>query len=434
MRLRFAVLGSLLAAAVVVGTPSAVAAAPDQPVTPVPNHNRGLTINAIPNPIAAGEGAVIYGQLQGDSVGGQTISLYQRVNPSHQFTLAGKTTTLPGGYYEFQENSVYTNRSWFVSGPSGARSRIVHEQVQALVSLHANRAVTDTSQPITFFGHVTPSHAFDRVLLQAQVDSSDEWRTIDSGRLGPGSDYTIVHHFRIPGERTVRVVLPADARNITSTSDSLTVTIQQAQVPDFTINSSQPVIDLGQSATISGTLYMPGTKKPEPHTAVTLCGRPAGVAPFTCDNSTVTGADGSYSFTVRPNQNEVYVVRTTVNPHRRTAPLFEGVRDLVALFASPTDVTAGQPVTFIGFVLPTKPGDTVYLQRLGADGEYHTVATGKVAQNDVFQFTRVFGQPGPKTFRVRVLSDQQNVGGVSNSVTVNVTLPPPSQLPPSASS
>jgi hypothetical protein len=425
MRLRFALLGSLLAAAMAVGAPSTAVASPDP--------NRGLTINAIPNPIVAGEGVVVYGQLLSNSAG-QEIDLYQRVNPAHQFTLVGKATTFPGGYYELtsQTSSVYTNRSWFVTGPGHTQSRAVHEQVEALVSLHANRDTTDTNQPIVFFGHVTPDHASERVYLQVQRGSSDEWNTVDTGTLGPGSNYAITRRFRVPGERTVRVVLRADARNIRSASDPVTVTIQQAQVPDFTINSSQPVLNFGQSAAISGTLYKPGTKTPEPHTAVTLCGRPAGQVQFTCDSSTVTGDDGGYGFTVRPLQNEVYVVRMTVNPARHTAQLFEGVRDGVALFVNPSSVTAGQRVTFAGFVLPLKPGGVVYLQRLGADGDYHTVGVGKVGANDVFEFTRVFGQPGTKTFRVRVLGDQENVGGVSNSVTVTVTLPPPSELPPSS--
>ena len=75
MRLRFALLGSLLAVLVAVVAPNIASAAPQ--------HNRGLTINATPNPIIAGEGVLIYGQLRGGNVAGQTIKLYHRVNPIH---------------------------------------------------------------------------------------------------------------------------------------------------------------------------------------------------------------------------------------------------------------------------------------------------------------------------------------------------------------
>ena len=128
MRLRFALLGSLLAVLVAVAAPNIASAAP--------HHNRGLTINATPNPIIAGEGVLIYGQLRGGDVAGQPVKLYHRINPSTQFSLIGKTTTDKFGFYAFTraEGIVYTNRSWFVRGPAGAHSRTIHERVSAEVS------------------------------------------------------------------------------------------------------------------------------------------------------------------------------------------------------------------------------------------------------------------------------------------------------------
>jgi hypothetical protein len=423
MRLRLALLGSLLAALVAVAVPGFASAAPV--------HNRGLTINATPNPILAGEGVLIYGQLKGGDITGQRIKLYHRVNPSDHFTLIRRTTTDRFGFYEFTraEGVVLTNRSWFVRGPDGTHSRTVHERVAALVMLAASNTNADTSQPITFFGHVTPNHAFERVFLQVQRGSSDDWKTLASTRLGPGSNYVISYRWRIPGQRIVRVLFPGDARNIMGASDPLSVTIQQHQVPDFTINSTDPVIQEGQAATIFGKLYIKGTKTPEPDTPVTLCGRVVGEQQFTCDTAGVTGSDGSYSFTVSPLHNEVYVVKTTLPPHRHSAPLLEAVRDAVTLTASSSSANAGQKVTFTGTVTPDKASDTVYLQRFGADGDWHTVAISTVRPNSQFQFVRVFGTAGAKTFRAHVLEDQQNVGGVSPAVTVTVTLPPVSSLP-----
>ncbi len=202
MRLRFALLGSLLAVLVAVVAPNIASAAPQ--------HNRGLTINATPNPIIAGEGVLIYGQLRGGDVAGQPVKLYHRVNPSTQFTLIGKTTTNTFGFYEFTrvEGIVYTNRSWFVRGLDGAHSRTIHERVAAEVSLTANMTTADTGQPIVFSGHVTPNHAFQRVFLQVQKGATDNWSTVASTRLGPGSNYTISRHWRMPGQRVVRVSVP----------------------------------------------------------------------------------------------------------------------------------------------------------------------------------------------------------------------------------
>src|ERR1700722_12431510 len=165
MRPRIVVLASLLTALTVAAAPSVASAAP--------HHNRGLTINATPNPILAGDGVLIYGQLSTPPVGSQTIVLYHHISGSHAgYTRIGSTTTDATGFYEFTraEGVVLTNRSWFAREGAihGVHSRTVHERVAALVSLTANESTADTSQPIVFTGHVTPNHPFGRVLLQQQ--------------------------------------------------------------------------------------------------------------------------------------------------------------------------------------------------------------------------------------------------------------------------
>src|SRR5207247_481613 len=126
-------------------------------------------------------------------------------------------------------------------------------------------------------------------------------------------------------------------------------TVEQKQVPGFTIHSSDPIITDGQSVTLSGVLDQPGSATPEPSTSVTLYGRTVGQSLHALA-TTVTGADGSYSFTQMPINNEVYRVRTTLAPHRWTAPLFEGVQDVVMLSASTTTVPIGGPIMFVGNV------------------------------------------------------------------------------------
>src|SRR5438552_8289964 len=104
MRPRFAVLASVLCALVVVAAPGVASAAP--------RHNHGLTINATPNPINAGDGVFIYGQLNNPPVAGQTIVLHHHISGSHQgFTVISRTTTDSHGFYEFTrtEGIVLTN-------------------------------------------------------------------------------------------------------------------------------------------------------------------------------------------------------------------------------------------------------------------------------------------------------------------------------------
>jgi hypothetical protein len=427
MRLRFAVLASVLTALVVAGVPGVAGAAP--------RHNHGLTINATPNPIVAGQGVLVYGQLKGSPVSGQPILLYHRVGFQRHFSLIGSTRTDGFGFYSFTrpEGLVTTNRSWFVRGPSSSHSRTVHERVQALVSIAASTTTADTTQPITFTGAVSPIHRFQRVALQQQVGASDDWKTIKSGFLNGNSTYSITYRWRVPGDRDVRVVLGGDPRNIRSESDALTVSIQQAQVPDFTINTSAPIIPEGSTATISGVLYMPGTTTPQPSTSVSLWARNAGQGPFRKLEDTITAADGSYSFLEKPSVDEIYQVRTTMPANRRTAALFEGVRDVLSMQATPTSTTVGGRVVFTGSVTPDKAGHVVVLQRLGADGDWHPVEIRRVRPSSTFEFVWAFGKAGTEQFRARIFSDPHNVGGHSDPVTITVAgLAPPSSLPPAS--
>ena len=113
------------------------------------------------------------------------------------------------------------------------------------------------------------------MFLQEQRGSSDDWQTLKSGRLDANSNYSIAYRWRRPGERDVRVVFRSDDRNLRGVSDPVTVDIQQAQVPGFTISSSAPITDEGTTVAISGVLDQAGTTTPEPNTVVQLWGRSA---------------------------------------------------------------------------------------------------------------------------------------------------------------
>ena len=414
MRLRFTVLASVLSAlAFTAITPIAGAA---------PQRDRGLTIHAVPHNIIAGEAVLIYGRLA-DHQGGQVIRLYHRIAGQPQFSLISVTHTDSSGRYEFTraEDIVMTNRSWFVRGPGLTHSRTVHERVAALVSLAASSQSGTTRHPITFSGHLTPDHAGSVVLLQVQKGSSDDWTTLARGVVGTDSNYQIAHAWRTPGARDVRVLFRGDARNTPSASDPVSVVIQQAEVPSFTINTSDPIVTDNSRATISGTLFTPGsTTTPEPATAVELFGHEPDGGPYRELQATTTDQSGSYRFTVQSTTNELYQVRTVVPPRRATAQLFEGVQDAVSMTASSTSPPVGGHITFSGTVSPDKAGHVIYLQKFGADGDWHTVETSVVHANSTFSFDWTFGSAGSKQFRARITGGLANVGGVSPTVTVDV--------------
>jgi hypothetical protein len=427
MRFRLAVLVSVVTTLVAVSVPSIVTAAPV--------HNRGLTINAIPNPLPeAGDGVLIYGHLNLGPVGGQTIVLYHHIAGSGLgYTIVGRTTTDRFGFYEFTraEDVVLTNRSWFVreAGIHQIHSRTVFERVSASVSMAASTTTAVTGQPVVFTGSVTPNHARERVVLQQETSSGD-WRDLKSGRLDGGSNYAITYRWRFAGDHTVRVLFPGDFRNISGTANPVTVAVQQKQVSGFTIASSDQLISYGQSVTISGVLANVPTNTP-----VTLWARNAYQSQFTPVADATTGSDGSFSFAPQtPTYNTVYQVRTTMAPHRHSAVLFEGVQDALTMTPSSTMSQIGGHITFTGTVLPDKAGHVIYLQRLGADGDWHNEEIRFVTNASTFQFGWTFGKAGTFQFRARIIGERGNVGGASAPVSIQVspTTTNPSSLPPAS--
>jgi hypothetical protein len=428
MRLRIVVVAAMFAALAAVAIP---AIAPAQ-VRHAPNQGNNLTINASPNPIIAGEGVLIYGQLQGPNPGGRTIRLYRHLGGRPGYSPVGTTTTFPNGFYEFTRAAgvVYTNRDWIARGPNGSFSRVVHEHVAALITLNASRSTAVTGRRVLFTGHVTPGHPFQRVLLQQQVGSSDDWRTLRSALLGPGSNYAVAYSWRTPGERDIRVLFPGDDQNIRSSSDAVQLTVQQRQVTGFTINTSNPIQSYGQPVTISGTLTPGPTAQPA---FVQLWGRPASGGQFQFMGQNPVGPNGAYSFTVTPTVNAIYRATALFGANRSSAPLWQGVHDVLTLTPSSTTSTVGGKVTFTGLVTPDKTGHVVYLQRLGADGDWHSVEARFVRSGSTFQFGWTFGKAGTFKFRARIYSDGRNVGSASTPVSINVSgLAPVTSLPPTS--
>jgi hypothetical protein len=426
MRLRFATLGCTLGAAVLLAVPGIAGAAP--------THNHGLTINATPNPIQAGQSVLIYGQLNTAQNAGRTIVLYHHINGTHtRFSVIGHTTTDAHGYYSFTRAAgvVETNRQWFtrLAGHPAVHSRTVSEKVSALVSIAAAATNGTTRHPLSFTGHVTPNHTGNRVLLQEQT-GGDDWATIASKRVGPGSNYSISHAWQTAGSHVVRVTLPSDLRNLAGHSDAVDVTIQQTENPSFTINAASSHIVFGSSDTVTGTLYAKGSSTaPQPNTVIVLCsGR--SVSTEVCGTAGSTDANGNYSFSVTPVRNQWYQVRTVLAPKRRTSNLFIGVQDAITLVDSGPH-TVGQADTFGGTVVPAA-GQFVLLQRKGEDGDWHDVSTGRVHGDGSYSISHKFGTPGTKVFRTRVLGDGVTEGAASAPVTVSVAPAPVATLAPAS--
>ncbi len=400
------------------------------------HRQHGLTIAATPRLISAGQGVLIYGHLRGPGNAGQRVVLYHRINPAPSFTPVSTTRTNAQGYYEFvrADGVVNSNRNWFVAGPEATHSRIVHERVSALVTLNAASSATTTGTPVAFKGTVFPAHPHQRVLIQAQDGvSGNGWRTVTVTATGAGSSFAVSHAFRLAGDYTLRALLPTDARNLAGASASLTLGVQQRQDPSFTIGSPSPVIADGQSATITGTLYAPGSSTtPQGGVQVGLYGRQWGGG-FTLLATATTAPDGSYSFTQTPLHSTVYRVRTTGAGAQLTAPLYLGVRDVVSVSASAQSVNVGDSVTLSGTVAPGHAGHVIFLQRQDSAGNWVDLELGFVHRGSRYALSYTFGQPGSVNLRVQVPGGPVNLGAVSTTEGITVSgLAAVSTLPPAS--
>lgn len=394
----------------------------------------GVSIFAAPNPIVAGDAMLIYGKLTnsgGRPVANQAVVLWHRVNPNASFKPVQTTRTDSGGFYEFAraDGVVISNRNWYVVADA-TRSRTVHERVFAQLTLQASSTSATTATPVLFTGTVAPNHVGERVLLQRQVGpAGDDWRRIGAGVIGAGGTYSIRHVFRRPAEvgpATIRTVFAGDGRNLRTPSNPVELTIEQAQNPNLTLAPSSPTIVDGQSVTLTGKLVTPDNGLPVAGQVVTLLAHTDGQQYQPIARS-VTGIDGSFSFSQSPVNNTVYKVSAG---GRESAQVFEGVHDTVSIAASATSAMVGQTIRISGSVTPNKTNHVIYLQLRNASGDFQSIQSTFVGSGSNYVFDHQLVSPGQKTYRVLITGGPENLGAVSQTVQVNVAPAPAAALAP----
>ena len=290
-------------------------------------------------------------------------------------------------------------------------------RISATVTLDQPAEPLLTRNPIAFSGNVTPSHPFQRVILQRQVGvNGDQWRTVDRGLTDAAGRYSILHRFRQAGDRTLRAVVRTDRHVRRGESTPISITIQQEQVAGFTIGASDTSIDFGQSVTISGTLTNGA------NTSVTLYGRNEHHGRFRPLAAATTDAGGNYAFTQSPTRNAIYKVRVTTDRARHSAALFIGVHDVVSITPSALSATVGDTITFTGTIQPDKTNHVVFLQRL--DGTvWRSIAVGRVGAGSSYSLSTQLATAGPTQFRALVPGGPVNQRGISSAVTIAVASP-----------
>ena len=397
-----------------------------------PNGRCAVNINVAPRQIDAGDSLVVFGRLRcgGRSSHGaanQTVKLLEHASGTPRFKVVQTTTTDVHGFYELTVNGLETNSVFYVrshGAASGSRSVKVAADVTLSGPAEETQLLTGAANKVTFTGTVSPADAGASVVLQRQnAVSGNEWHRIDKGRVTTAGSFTIVHTFVVPGDANLRVLVRSHGRNIPSPSNVLTYEISQAQNPSLTIQASANPISYGKSVTISGTVAG-ADKQP-----VTLLARTAAQKTFAPVAEVSTDTSGNYAFPAQaPIDSTFYEVK---GAGKKSAVLYEGVKDVLSASVSKTTIEAGQTLTFSGTVAPDHSGHIIYLERQNASGMgFHVVQVAKVGMGSSYSIEHTVFDVGTKMFRVKIPGGPENEGAASAAFTITVTAASPDALMP----
>jgi hypothetical protein len=400
-------------------------------------------------PISAGETATIFGSLRcpkSVAPGGKQVTFYERSATTPGFVSLGAATSEAGGAFQLTPPALETNSVFYAlaEGATSARKTIrVMAQITATAPTPAEGAQlftaggrpTRVENAVTFAGAVGRADAGARVVLQRESSAAnEEWRRVGVGSVGPNGEYAIVHHFHVPGDANIRVVVRPRDVNVAAATTPLSYEISQTENPQLTIETTADPLAYTQPATISGVLAGAA-----PDTAVTLLARTLGTR-FAPVATATTGTGGAYSFTPQtPLKNTSY--RVTAGK-TSSSVLFEGVKYGLAVAPTlPSAVTAGTPLTVSGDVLPALVGHVVYLEKQGSlKLGWHVIDVGTVGAPSVpgqpapFSIAHAFYAPGSERLRIKVPGDPGNQGVASPPFEVTVAPAPASTLAPLAPS
>jgi hypothetical protein len=407
-----------------------------------PSSGCRIDVNVAPRFIETGEKTLVYGALTcppDTSVENQTVTVFGRSLASPTPGALGTAPTDKTGAYQFQTAPLTANTQFYATA-DGAQSGRKGVKVSPKISLvgppdgsqlftgggpvfraHARRL--GLSNRVVFSGTVSPEDENAVVALQREGSAGgEEWHRIDTGTVGAGGKYTIVHTFAVPGDANIRVIVHAGKRNAPAASESFSYEISQAENPALTIESSADPISFGQSATISGKIAAPSAP-------VTLLERNRLQHGFTAIATVTAGTDGSYAFPAQaPQQSTFYKV---TGAGKTSSRLFAGVRYGLTASGSAGSVQAGQPIDFSGTVTPGHVGHPVYLQVQNGTGVgFHTVEVAKVTSAGTYVLEHTLYATGTRQLRVKVPGDPENQGVASALFAVEVTPAPSSALAP----
>jgi lipoprotein-anchoring transpeptidase ErfK/SrfK len=233
---------------------------------------------------------------------------------------------------------------------------------------------------------------------------------------------------RLPHDRCLSpAVLPALLTVLLVVCTAILATPARAAGPvEVTAAASPAVVDYPGSAEVSGVVT--GGSEPLAGAALSLFERPAGSADWASAGSTMTGADGAFSFPVSPTFSTDYRVVHDVDgqPVAEAAASVQVRPRLRTSF--PAGLWLGGSVVLRGRVEPKHPGGTVAIDRRVA-GAWQPLLTVTLNAQSRFALPWRPSEFGYYRLRVRMDPDTAHAAAVSTSERIIVNRPNAHRVP-----
>jgi hypothetical protein len=186
------------------------------------------------------------------------VTLLGRTVHQHGFAPIAEVSTGAGGAYSFPAQSPVNSTlyrvttadpSCYAPGPAlrackALKSAVLYEGVKNVLTAEVSPSTVQAGQAVTFAGTVAPDHSGHVIYLERQNANGTGFHVIQVGRVLPGSTYTIVHQFYVPGTKIVRIDIPGGPDNGRAVSQPFTITVTPAPAsaltPEAPGNSTQP--------------------------------------------------------------------------------------------------------------------------------------------------------------------------------------------------
>jgi hypothetical protein len=212
--------------------------------------NPALTITASADPIAYGQSVTISGTASGAAH--QPVTLLAHTARQQGFASVSEVMTDGAGNYTFPAQSPIESTFYAVKGARDANtvqiernmSAVLYEGVKDMLTAQVSQTSVQAGQPLTFSGTVAPDHTGHVIYLERRNASGTGFHVVDTGTVGVGSAYAIVHSFYDPGTKILRVKIPGGPENEGAVSPPFTISVALATavalMPEAPGDSSLP--------------------------------------------------------------------------------------------------------------------------------------------------------------------------------------------------